>query len=155
MSALSPSTDGAAARNGSESRPIVVAASDLVRHFGDVAAVSGISFEVGEGEIFGFLGPNGAGKSTTINMLCTLLKPTSGSARIAGFDVVREPLRVRSHIGLVFQDTTLDDYLTASENLRFHAELYCVEPELRAERLELVLSMVGLVDRRDHLVGTF
>ena len=155
MSALPPSAGDAAERNGSESQPVVVAASDLVRHFGDVVAVSGVSFEVGEGEIFGFLGPNGAGKSTTINMLCTLLKPTSGSAHIAGFDVVREPLRVRSHIGLVFQETTLDDYLTASENLRFHAELYGVEPEIRAERLELVLSMVGLADRRDHLVGTF
>jgi ABC-2 type transport system ATP-binding protein len=142
-------------RDESESQPAVVAASDLARHFGDVVAVRGISFEVGEGEIFGFLGPNGAGKSTTINMLCTLLRPTSGSARIAGFDIVHEPLKVRSHIGLVFQDTTLDDYLTASENLRFHAELYGVEPAVQAERLELVLSMVGLADRRDHLVGTF
>jgi ABC-2 type transport system ATP-binding protein len=133
----------------------VVAASELVRHFGEVTAVGGISFEVEEGEIFGFLGPNGAGKSTTINMLCTLLKPTSGSATIAGFDVVRDPLKVRSHIGLVFQDTTLDDYLTASENLRFHAELYGVEPDRRDERLDLVLSMVGLSDRSDHLVGTF
>ena len=155
MSALPPSSGAAAARNRSDSQPTVVAASNLVRHFGDVVAVRGISFEVHEGEIFGFLGPNGAGKSTTINMLCTLLQPTSGSAQIAGFDVVQEPLRVRSHIGLVFQDTTLDDYLTASENLRFHAELYGVEPEAQAERLEWVLSMVGLADRRDHLVGTF
>ncbi len=153
MSAKKNTAGGA--RDESESQPIVVTASNLVRHFGDVVAVRGISFEVGEGEIFGFLGPNGAGKSTTINMLCTLLRPTSGSAYIAGYDVVHEPLRVRSHIGLVFQDTTLDDYLTASENLRFHAELYGVEPAAQSERLELVLSMVGLADRRDHLVGTF
>jgi ABC-2 type transport system ATP-binding protein len=152
---LAPPAGDLLGRNGSGPAPIVVEASGLVRHFGDVVAVRGISFEVNEGEIFGFLGPNGAGKSTTINMLCTLLQPTSGSARIAGFDVVREPLKVRSHIGLVFQDTTLDDYLTASENLRFHAELYGVEPEARAERLDLVLSMVGLIDRKDHLVGTF
>jgi ABC-2 type transport system ATP-binding protein len=138
-----------------DGRPVVVSASNLVRRFGDVTAVGGISFEVGEGEIFGFLGPNGAGKSTTINMLCTLLQPTSGSATIAGFDVVEHPLRVRSNIGLVFQDTTLDGYLTASENLRFHAELYGVEPEARDERLELVLSMVGLSDRSGDLVNNF
>ena len=133
----------------------VVEARDLVRHFNDTVAVDGISFTVAEGEIFGFLGPNGAGKTTCINMLCTLLRPTSGSALIAGFDVVRDALRVRSNIGLVFQDTTLDDYLTASENLSFHAELYGVPAEICHDRLELVLSMVDLLDRKDHLVNTF
>ena len=136
-------------------RSVVVEVDELVRRFDDVVAVDGISFEVAEGEVFGFLGPNGAGKSTTINVLCTLLRPTSGSARIAGLDVVAEPLAVRRQIGLVFQDTTLDDYLTAEENLSFHAELYGVDPAQLGERLDAVLEMVDLADRRDHLVGTF
>jgi ABC-2 type transport system ATP-binding protein len=135
--------------------PVVVAVSSLVRRFGEVTAVNGISFEVRASEIFGFLGPNGAGKSTTINMLCTLLRPTAGSARVAGIDVVNDPRGVRGQIGLVFQDTTLDDYLTAEENLRFHADLYGVPGELVDERLEAVLEMVDLADRRGHLVGTF
>jgi ABC-2 type transport system ATP-binding protein len=132
-----------------------VLANSLGRRFGDVEAVRDVSFEVGEGEAFGFLGPNGAGKSTTINMLCTLLRLTSGSAQIAGFDVAKQPLQVRRQIGLVFQDTTLDDYLTAAENLRFHAELYGVDPRGREPRLDAVLAMVDLDDRRDDLVGTF
>ena len=132
-----------------------VVADSLGRRFGDLEAVRDVSFEVGEGEAFGFLGPNGAGKSTTINMLCTLLRPTSGSARIAGFDVARQPLQVRRQIGLVFQDTTLDDYLTAAENLRFHAELYGVDAAVREQRLDALLEMVDLNDRRDDLVSTF
>jgi ABC-2 type transport system ATP-binding protein len=132
-----------------------VVAESLGRRFGDFAAVRDVSFTVAEGEAFGFLGPNGAGKSTTINMLCTLLRPTSGQARIAGLDVAQQPLQVRQQIGLVFQDTTLDDYLTAAENLRFHAELYGVEPKIREQRLDAVLEMVGLDDRRDDLVGDF
>ena len=91
----------------------------------------GVSFEVAAGEVFGFLGPNGAGKTTTINMLCTLAKPTAGSARVAGHDVVRERDDVRRHIGLVFQDPTLDGYLTAEQNLRLHAELYGVDARAR------------------------
>ncbi len=133
----------------------VIEVADLRRRFDDVDAVAGVSFDVAEGEVFGFLGPNGAGKSTTINILCTLLRPTSGSARIAGVDVVAEPLWVRQQIGLVFQDTTLDDYLTAEENLSFHAELYGVDPDQLAGRLDAVLAMVDLADRRGHLVGTF
>jgi ABC-2 type transport system ATP-binding protein len=132
-----------------------VVAESLGRRFGDFVAVRDVSFTVAEGEAFGFLGPNGAGKSTTINMLCTLLRPTSGQARIAGLDVARQPLQVRQQIGLVFQDTTLDDYLTAAENLRFHAELYGVDPQIREQRLAAVLEMVGLDDRRDDLVGDF
>src|SRR5205823_761742 len=99
---------------------------DLAKRFGDFTAVKGVSFEVEPGETFGFLGPNGAGKSTTISMLCTLARPTGGTAQVDGFDVVEEQTEVRRRIGLVFQDTTLDDYLTADENLRFHAELYGV-----------------------------
>src|SRR6478672_6875219 len=95
----------------------------LAKSYAEVEAVRGVSFTVARGEVFGFLGPNGAGKSTTINMLCTLARPTSGSARVAGHDIVRERDDVRRHIGLVFQDTTLDLQLTAAQNLRLHAEL--------------------------------
>src|SRR5947209_18675551 len=90
----------------------------LDKRFGEVQAVRGVNFEVAVGEVFGFLGPNGAGKTTTINMLCTLATPTSGEARVSGFDVVNERDDVRRHIGLVFQDPTLDGYLTAAQNLQ-------------------------------------
>jgi len=127
----------------------------LTRRFGDLEAVRDVSFEVAAGETFGFLGPNGAGKSTMISMLCTLLRPTSGTARVAGFDISTEQAEVRKRIGLVFQDTTLDDYLTAKENLSFHAELYGVPRGQAAHRLRDVLEMVGLWERRDSLVRTF
>jgi ABC-2 type transport system ATP-binding protein len=127
----------------------------LQKDFADVRAVRGVSFDVAVGEVFGFLGPNGAGKTTTINMLCTLAKPTGGSARVAGHDVVTERDDVRRHIGLVFQDPTLDGYLSAEQNLRMHAELYGVESELVAPRMRQVLEMVGLWERRDGPVMTF
>jgi ABC-2 type transport system ATP-binding protein len=128
---------------------------DLVKRFDEVEAVSGVSFSVAPGETFGFLGPNGAGKSTTISMLCTLLVPTSGRARVGGFDVVARRNEVRRRIGLVFQDTTLDDYLTAEENLRFHAELYGVPRDVVSSRLDQVLDLVGLSERRGSQVRTF
>ncbi|MFC6884401.1 MULTISPECIES: ATP-binding cassette domain-containing protein [Actinomadura] len=127
----------------------------LVKRFGDVEAVRGIEFSVAAGEIFGFLGPNGAGKSTTINMLCTLLRPTSGRARVAGHDVVSERDDVRRRIGLVFQDPTLDGYLSGEQNLRFHAELYGVPRSVTADRIAQVLEMVGLWDRRRDRVQTY
>jgi ABC-2 type transport system ATP-binding protein len=127
----------------------------LVKRFGDVDAVRGIDLTVHRNEIFGFLGPNGAGKSTTINMLCTLLRPTSGSATVAGHDVVTERDAVRRNIGLVFQATTLDDYLTAERNLRLHAELYSVPKAVLPDRLRQVLTLVGLWDRKDSKVATF
>ncbi|MEU8801811.1 ATP-binding cassette domain-containing protein [Spirillospora sp. NPDC048819] len=127
----------------------------LTRRFGDVEAVRGIEFTVRPGEIFGFLGPNGAGKSTTINMLCTLLKPSGGRALVAGHDVVRERDSVRRNIGLVFQDPTLDGYLSGEQNLRFHAELYGVPRSVVGERMRQVLEMVGLWDRRGDLVQTY
>ena len=133
----------------------VVVARGLTRRFGEVEAVRGIDLDVALGETFGFLGPNGAGKSTTIGMLCTLLRPTSGMATVAGFDVVQQRDEVRRSIGLVFQDTTLDGYLTAAQNLRFHAELYSIPRGVVAERLERVLTMVGLWERRDSRVATF
>ena len=127
----------------------------LSKSYGDIEAVRGIDFEVAPGEIFGFLGPNGAGKSTTISMLCTLVKPSAGSALVAGFDVDRERDAVRRNIGLVFQDTTLDGYLTAEQNMRLHAELYGVPREVIRPRMQQVLEMVGLWERRSSEVNTF
>jgi ABC-2 type transport system ATP-binding protein len=139
---------------GAANAPAIVV-DGLVKRYGDLEAVSGVTFDVAPGETFGFLGPNGAGKSTTINMLCTLLTPTAGRASVAGFDVVSQRLDVRRRIGLVFQDMTLDEYLTADENLRFHAELYGVPREEIAVRLDRVLDMVGLTERRKSVVRTF
>src|SRR2546423_7953011 len=114
--------------NGSP--PSAIAVEALRKSFGQLEAVRGVDFEVATGEVFGFLGPNGAGKTTTINMLCTLAKPTGGHALVAGHDVVRERDEVRRNIGLVFQEPTLDGYLTGEQNLRLHAELYGVESAL-------------------------
>jgi ABC-2 type transport system ATP-binding protein len=133
----------------------VVQVAGLVKRYGEVEAVRGIDFEVQPGENFGFLGPNGAGKSTTIKILCTLANLTEGSARVAGHDVVRERDRVRQNIGLVFQDTTLDSYLTGEQNLRFHADLYGVPRAQFQPRMKQVLEMVNLWDRRGSVVGTY
>jgi ABC-2 type transport system ATP-binding protein len=127
----------------------------LEKRYGDVEAVRGIDLDVHAGETFGFLGPNGAGKSTTIRILCTLALPTGGSASVAGFDVVRERAAVRRNIGLVFQDPTLDNYLTAERNLRFHGELYGVPRAQITSRSKQVLEMVGLWERRESKVATF
>jgi ABC-2 type transport system ATP-binding protein len=132
-----------------------IAVNGLEKSFDEVEAVRGVSFEVAPGEVFGFLGPNGAGKTTTINMLCTLVKPTGGSASVAGHDVIRERDDVRRQIGLVFQDPTLDGYLTAEQNLRLHAELYGVDRALVQPRMRQVLEMVGLWERKDATVSTF
>jgi ABC-2 type transport system ATP-binding protein len=132
-----------------------VSVRGLRKIYGDLEAVRGIDLEVATGEIFGFLGPNGAGKSTTIKILCTLAVPTAGEAKVAGFDVVTERDEVRRHIGLVFQDTTLDDYLTAEQNLKFHAELYGLPSASVRPRLQQVMEMVGLWERRGSLVQTF
>src|SRR3954469_21154239 len=134
---------------------LAIEVSGLQKSFGEIEAVRGVSFEVARGEVFGFLGPNGAGKTTTINMLCTLARPSGGSALVAGHDVVRERDDVRRHIGLVFQDQTLDGYLTAEQNLRMHAELYGVDSKLIPDRMRQVLEMVGLWERRDGQVMTF
>lgn len=132
-----------------------IATEQLVRRYGEIEAVRGIDLSVMPGEIFGFLGPNGAGKSTTISMLCTLLRPTSGRAAVAGFDVAREPDEVRARIGLVFQDPAIDEQLTARENLEFHAFLYDVPRAIRRQRIHEVLEMVELVDRAASKVLTF
>jgi ABC-2 type transport system ATP-binding protein len=132
-----------------------VAVRGLTKSYGEIEAVRGIDFEVREGEIFGFLGPNGAGKSTTIKVLCTLAVPTSGQAQVAGLDVRTRRTEVRRNIGLVFQEPTLDGYLTAEQNLRFHGELYGVPRAQLRDRMDEVLTMVGLDDRRGDLVQTF
>ena len=141
--------------NGAGGAAPAIAVRALVKRFGDLEAVKGVEFAVAPGEVFGFLGPNGAGKTTTINMLCTLVKPTTGSATVAGFDVVRERDDVRRHIGLVFQDPTLDTYLTGAQNLKLHAELYGVQRDLVEPRMRQVLTMVGLWERKDTPVGTY
>jgi ABC-2 type transport system ATP-binding protein len=138
-----------------ESTESTVEVRGLEKRYGDLEAVRGVTFDVAPGETFGFLGPNGAGKSTTISMLCTLIRPTGGSARVAGFDVTKNPLGVRRRIGLVFQDPTLDEYLTALENLQFHAQLYRMPRDRAAERIPAVLEMVGLWERRSGEVNTF
>jgi ABC-2 type transport system ATP-binding protein len=130
--------------------------SNLQRAFSDeVLAVAGIDLYVDEGEIYAFLGPNGAGKTTTVRMLTTLLRPTGGSATVAGHDVATERDEVRRNIGLVFQDTTLDGYLSAEQNLRLHAELYGVPRAVVGARMQQVMEMVGLWERRGSLVRTF
>ncbi len=133
----------------------IIEVEGLSRNFGQLVAVDKVSFQVAEGEIFGFLGPNGAGKTTTINMLCTLLKPTRGRATVNGYDVVRQRSEVRRSIGLVFQDPTLDEYLTAEQNLRFHAYAYNIPKEIREKRIGEVLELVELADRRKSKVRTF
>lgn len=122
---------------------------------GVTEAVKDVSFTVKEGEVFGFLGPNGAGKTTTINVLCTLLNPTAGVARVNGFDVCKNPQEVRKAIGLVFQEITLDKELTARENLEFHCYLYNMDKLLTARRIDEVTEVVGLRDRLDDFVKHF
>jgi ABC-2 type transport system ATP-binding protein len=133
----------------------IIRVENLTKQFGAITAVNDVSFEVDEGTIFGFLGPNGAGKTTTINILCTLLLPTSGRAFISGHDCVKEPSEVRKSIGIVFQDTTLDKDLTAYENLMFHAYLYDVKRIERKKRIDDALHFVGLYERRNDLVKKF
>ncbi|MEK7841283.1 MAG: ATP-binding cassette domain-containing protein, partial [Deltaproteobacteria bacterium] len=133
----------------------IIRVTDLVKRYNGLTAVNGISFTVNEGESFGFLGPNGAGKTTTINILCTLLSQTSGKAEVNGFDCLKQSPQVRSSIGLVFQDITLDNDLTAYENLKFHCYLYNMEKSKAEERIEIILNVVGLYDRKDDLVKKF
>ena len=133
----------------------IITVENLVKRFGELVAVNDISFSVAPGEIFGFLGPNGAGKTTTINILCTLVKPTSGRAIINGFDVVHQQSQVRQSIGLVFQDPSLDERLSGLQNLRFHALVYNVPSSVREKRIKEMLTMVELWDRRKSEVRTY
>jgi len=133
----------------------IIEVENLVKKFGDLIAVNDISFRVAPGEIFGFLGPNGAGKTTTINILCTLLRPTSGRATINGFDVVHQQSQVRQSIGLVFQDPSLDERLSGLQNMRFHALVYNVPASVREQRIKEMLSMMQLWDKRHSEVRTY
>ncbi|MDP6099877.1 MAG: ATP-binding cassette domain-containing protein [Dehalococcoidia bacterium] len=135
--------------------PPIIQVEHLTRRFGDLTAVDDVSFEVAQGEVYGFLGPNGAGKSTTINILCTLLRPSGGHALVCGLDVVHSQDQVRRCIGLVFQDPSLDERMSAYENLEFHAMVYGVLRAERRHRLEEVLRMVGLWERQKDVVRRF
>ncbi|MEE2041699.1 ATP-binding cassette domain-containing protein [Nocardiopsis sp. CT-R113] len=134
---------------------MMVRASGLAKSFGEVEAVRGVDLEVAPGELFGLLGPNGAGKSTLIGMLSTLITPTAGTGAVAGFDIVRERPDVRRSIGLVFQEQTLDRYLTGWYNLKFHAEIYGVPSHEVEERVTRALEDVGLWEERERLAGTY
>lgn len=127
----------------------------LVKQFGQFTAVAGISFEVAPGEIFAFLGPNGAGKTTTIKMLTTLLRPTSGTLTIDGLDVNEQPNEIRKRFGIVFQDSSVDGDMTAYENMDLHGILYHVPRKIRVERIEHLLRLFELWDRRKEQVKLF
>lgn len=133
----------------------MISVHNLVKKFGAFTAVDGVSFEVKDGEIFAFLGPNGAGKSTTIKMLTTLLHPTSGTIILNGGDPVANPDAARRSFGIVFQDPSLDDDLTAMENMELHGILYDVPSKLLKERSKELMQFVDLWDRRDSLVKEF
>jgi ABC-2 type transport system ATP-binding protein len=141
----------AGAQNGREN---AVSIQDLVKRFGDFAAVDCISLEVKKGEVFGFLGPNGAGKSTTIRMLCGLLRPTSGRALVAGFDVARQPEAVRQNIGYMSQKFSLYNDLTVIENLRLFAGLYSVPAKQLQQRIDWALQMSDLKGKQKLITGT-
>ncbi|WP_226037248.1 ATP-binding cassette domain-containing protein [Aquibacillus saliphilus] len=133
----------------------IVEVKGLKKHYKDFEAVKGVDLVIKEGEIFGFLGPNGAGKSTTINMLSTIIKPSSGTATINGYDTVKKKNDVRASIGLIFQEQTLDEKLTANENLMLHCKFYNIEKHKREERIQEVLEIVDLTDKRSNIVETF
>jgi ABC-2 type transport system ATP-binding protein len=127
----------------------------LAKHYDKVRAVDGIDLDIRKGEIFGLLGPNGAGKTTTISMLCTLTLPSSGSGAVNGFDILRQPAKVRQSIGIVFQEQTLDTTLTARENLELHARLYAVPKPLRAARIAELFALMDLRGREDDVVKKY
>jgi len=127
----------------------------LTKKFNGLTAVDQLDISVESGEIFALLGPNGAGKTTTISMLCTILKPTSGTAKVNGFDIVKESMQVRKSIGIVFQDPSIDDRLTGRENLFMHANLYGVPAGEQKNRIDSVLKLVELEDRADDLMRTY
>ena len=129
--------------------------TELTRRFNGLVAVDKLNISVERGEVFGLLGPNGAGKTTTISMLCAILRPTSGTAKVNGFDIVKQDMQVRKSIGIVFQDPSIDDRLTGRENLYMHANLYGVPPGEQKSRIGSVLKLVELEDRADDLMRTY
>ena len=130
----------------------VIETMDLTKRFGRLTAVDSVNINVEQGEIFGLLGPNGAGKSTIISMLCTILKPTSGTALVNGYDIIRQPSLVRKSIGIVFQDPSVDDRLTGRENLEMHADLYGVPKSEMKSQIDKVLELVELSDRSNDFM---
>ena len=134
---------------------IAIQTTNLTKKFGKLVAVDKLNLEISEGELFGFLGPNGAGKTTTISMLCTILKPTSGGAKVWDYDIIKEQTQVRKSIGIVFQDPSLDENLTARENLEFHGRLYKVPKNVMNEGMDELLGLMELSDRIDDLVKTY
>jgi ABC-2 type transport system ATP-binding protein len=135
--------------------PNIIETRALTKSFNGLTAVDKLDITVESGEIFSLLGPNGAGKTTTISMLCTILKPTSGSATVNGFDIAKEPNQVRKSIGIVFQDPSIDDRLTGRENLYMHANLYGIAPGEQRERIDRILKLVELEDRADDIMRTY
>ena len=133
----------------------VIETIELTKKFGSFTAVDRLNITVESGEIFGLLGPNGAGKTTSISMLCTLLKPSSGTAKVNGFDIVKEAMQVRKSIGIVFQDPSVDDRMTGRENLLMHANLYGVPTSEQNDRINSVLKLVELEERADDLTRTY
>ena len=133
----------------------VIETFKLTKSFNGLTAVDKLDINVESGEIFALLGPNGAGKTTTISMLCTILKPTSGTAKVNGFDIIKEAMQVRRSIGIVFQDPSIDDRLTGRENLFMHANLYGVPASEQKNRIDNILKLVELEDRADDLMRTY
>jgi ABC-2 type transport system ATP-binding protein len=133
----------------------IIKTNALTKIYGRIQAVNSINLDIHKGEIFGLLGPNGAGKTTTIGMLCTIVRPSSGSASIAGYDVIKNPAQVRRQVGIVFQDPTLDTVLTGRENLELHARLYGVSSAVRESRITQMLELVDLQERRNDITRTY
>ncbi|CDP53112.1 Daunorubicin resistance ABC transporter, ATP-bind ing protein [Devosia sp. DBB001] len=132
----------------------IIAAKNLAKRYGETQALDDVSFDVRRGELFALLGPNGAGKTTLLSILCTILKPDSGTATIAGMDVLKAPLRARRNIGVVFQEPSLDDRLSVEENLQFHALAYGVQLAVRQRRIDELLDLVELSEVKERLVRT-
>ena len=133
----------------------IIETKNLTKKYRDLTAIDKLNLKIEEGEIFGLLGPNGAGKTTTLMMLTTLVKPTTGTAKVNGFDIVKDPGKVRKSIGMVFQDPSSDDTLTGYENLKLHGMLYNIPKVEREKRIKEVLKLVELTDRKDELVKNY
>src|ERR671923_493415 len=133
----------------------MISIKNLVKKYGNLIAVDGLNLDIHENEIFGLLGSNGAGKTTLIHILATLIKPTSGTAIVNGYDIMKRPSKVRSSIGIVFQAPSSDDILTGYENLKLHSLLYGVPAEIREQRISEVLELVGLIQRKDNKVKEY
>src|SRR5271157_5748225 len=133
----------------------LISISKLTKHYNGIKAVEDLTLDIEEGEVFGLLGPNGAGKTTTVKMLATLLSPTSGTATVNGFDIMKQPAKVRESIGIVFQEPSTDELLTGRENLKLHALIYGIPGNEAEKRIADALELVELTDRKNDLVKTY